>query len=66
MNDEIEQISKECNKRVDVSDRATINKEGIKSIIYILENEKSYEEVPPRTENGITHIGFVNYDDRIM
>ena len=53
-------------KLIIVPDDTPINKEGIQSIIGILENEKSYEEVPSRTENGVTYIGFVNYDDRIM
>lgn len=53
-------------RRINVLDETPINKEGIKSIITILENEKPYEEVPPRTENGMTHIGYINYDDRIM
>lgn len=52
--------------RIDVPDDTPINKEGIQSIIDILENEKPYEEVSPRTENGVTYIGFINYDDRIM
>lgn len=53
-------------KRIDVSDETPINKEGIKSIITILENGKPYEEVSPRTEDGMTHIGYISYDDRIM
>ena len=52
--------------RIDVPDDTPINKEGIQSIINILKNEKPYEEVPPRTENGVTYISYVNYDDRIM
>lgn len=52
--------------RIDVTDDTPINKEGIQFIIDILENEKAYEEVPPKTENDVTCIGFVNYDDRIM
>lgn len=53
-------------KRINVPDNTPINKEGIQSIIDFLENEKPYEEVPPRTENGIIVIGYVSYDDRIM
>ncbi len=53
-------------KLIIMPDSTPINKEGIESIINVLENEKPYEEVPSRTENGITHMGCINYDDRIM
>lgn len=50
-------------KRINVS---SINKEGIQFIINVLENEKPYEEIPPRVENGMIVIGYVSYNRRIM
>lgn len=53
-------------KRIDVPDDFAINKKGIQSIIDILKNGKPYEEVPSKTENGMTSFGYTTYDDRVM
>lgn len=43
-----------------------INKKGIQSVIYTLENEKPYQEIPSRIENGVINIGYISYNDRIF
>ncbi len=60
LNDLIEFHSK------DFKDNNVINKNGIQSIIDVLEKGKPYEEILPKTEDALVYMGGVHYDDKVL